>query len=72
VTAAGAQIRREAVDQTYEDVARDLDAFVEKETVFVREKARAQKEKERSAYRILGIGGLGLILAGNPVSAWTP
>ena len=64
VTTAGAQIRRQASGQTYEDVARDLEAFVEKEIVFVREKAKAQKEKERSAYRIIGVGGLGLILAG--------
>ena len=64
VTAAGAQIRREAAGQTYEDLARDLDAFVQKDIVFVREKAEAKREKERSGYRILGITGLGLILAG--------
>ncbi len=57
---ASAELRRRRTGQSHDDVRKELDLFLENEVAVVKEKAKRKEEHDRSLYRLIGIGGVGL------------
>jgi hypothetical protein len=54
---AGADVKKRQDPPTYDDLAHDLELFVERDIRRVREKARLAEEKELRLYRVLFVAG---------------
>ena len=62
---AGLEIRKAATAQTHDDVLKDLELFIQRDIVLVKERARGQRGKEVNLYRAIWMtGAAAAVLAG--------